>query len=647
MITRKAKQFERSLSRRSLLVGGGQLLLTSALVGRLFYLQVVASREYEALSDRNRFDYVIMPPSRGRIFDAKGRLLAGNAEAYALNIIPQFTNDLYESLRTLSNLVALEDELISELIDNANSRPSFLPLTIRDDLTQREVARVVVRAPELPGVSFDRIEKRIYPQGLLTGHLTGYVGRVTKDDIENGRAHPELINSRNGKSGIEYAFEEDLRGHPGREQVLVNALGRPIKKSVKEQPVSGKDINLTIDINLQSYAASILKRGRNKPLSIDDPKVQRAMSDDPELLQVLNTSDGQVFEDLRGRVVPSETGSVIVIDIKTGGIKAMVSTPTFDPNIMSGRISHQEWDALINHPRTPLLDRCIKGQYAPGSTFKMVVALAALEAGIINEQSRFFCPGHKELGNAKFHCWNKNGHGRVNVVEALEQSCDVFFYELALKTGIKRIASMSKRFGLGDDTEIMIPGEKSGLIPDKEWKQKHIGEVWTPGETVVASIGQGYVLATPLQLAVMTARLADGNKQIMPVLREDEEITQFKEIGVSDSSMAIIRRGMDKVVNGEKGTARNYKLDLDGIVMAGKTGTVQVKRITKAERERGIVDNMDRPWKFRDHALFTGYAPLDNPRYAIAVVVEHGGSGSSGAAPIARDILTYIFEQGI
>ena len=345
--------------------------------------------------------------------------------------------------------------------------------------------------------------------------------------------------------------------------------------------------------------------------------------------------------------MPPETGSVVVIDIHTGAIKAMVSTPTIDPNVMSGRISHKEWDTLINHPRTPLLDRCIKGQYAPGSTFKMVVALAALEAGIITDSSQFFCPGHKELGNAKFHCWNKHGHGRVNVIEALEQSCDVFFYELALKTGIKRISAMSKRFGLGDNTAITIPGEKSGIIPDKAWKQKHIGEVWTPGETVVASIGQGYVLATPIQLAVMTARIAQGKSRITPVMRENEIASDFDPIGVSAASMDIIHRGMNAVVNGKKGTARNYKLDLDGIAMAGKTGTVQVKRITKAERERGIVDNMDRPWKFRDHALFTGYAPFDNPKYAIAVVVEHGGSGSSGAAPIARDILTYIFEQGI
>ncbi|MGB2166754.1 MAG: penicillin-binding protein 2, partial [Candidatus Puniceispirillales bacterium] len=452
---------------------------------------------------------------------------------------------------------------------------------------------------------------------------------------------------RNGKSGIEYAFEQDLRGKPGREQVLVNALGRPIKKSVKEQPVSGKDINLTIDINLQSYATSILKRGRNKPLSMNAAKVQRAMIDDPELARILTMSDGHVFEDALGRVVPPETGSVIVIDIETGAIKAMVSTPTFDPNVMSGRISHDQWDILVNHPRTPLLDRCIKGQYAPGSTFKMIVALAALEAGIITDTSSFFCPGHKELGNAKFHCWNNLGHGRVNVIEALEQSCDVFFYELALKTGIKRIASMSKRFGLGDDTAIMIPGEESGLIPDKAWKEKHIGEVWTPGETVVASIGQGYVLATPIQLAVMTARMAQGQNRITPVLREDEIESASDPIGVSAASMDIIRRGMYDVVNGKNGTAKNYKLDLDGIVMAGKTGTVQVKRITKAERERGIVDNLERPWKFRDHALFTGYAPFDNPKYAIAVIVEHGGSGSSGAAPIARDILTYIFEQGI
>jgi penicillin-binding protein 2 len=647
MITRKAKQFEHTLSRRSLLLAGGQVALTSALVGRLFYLQIMESSRYEALSNRNRFDYKMLPPSRGRIFDSEGRLLAGNAEAYALNIVPSYTKDLYQSLRALSELIKLDHLYIDELMEKAEKQPSYLPLIIRDDLTQREVARVVVRGPELPGVSFDRIEKRIYPQGLLTGHLTGYVGRVSEEDITSGRVLPNMVNMQNGKSGVERALEEELRGLPGQERVLVNALGRPIKKSIEEAATPGTDIKLTIDINLQSYATSILRRGRNKPISYSDPKVQRALAADPELASAVSETEGFVFEDSLGRVVPPETGSIVVIDIETGALKTIVSTPTFDPNILSRRISNADWSTLVNHPRIPLLDRSIKGQYAPGSTFKMIVALAALEAGIINEKTRFFCSGHKDVGNARFHCWFKYGHGNVNVINALEQSCDVFFYELALKTGIQRIASMAKIFGIGLPTDVLIPGEKPGLMPDKKWKEQNIGQVWTPGETVVASIGQGYVLTTPIQLAVMMARLANGKFQVSPQLKQGTPAPDAPEIGVSEASLSIIRRGMEAVLDGKKGTARNYQLDLDGVKMAGKTGTVQVKRITKAERDRGIVDNMDRPWKLRDHALFVGYAPMDKPKYAIAVVVEHGGSGSSAAAPVARDIMTYLFEQNL
>ena len=647
MMARKAKQLEYTLSRRSLLLGGLQVGLTSALVGRLFYLQAIESSRYEDLSKRNRFDYQVVPPSRGRIFDIQGRLLAGNAEAYALNIVPSYTSDLYQSLQALASLIALPHATIVRLMELAENQAAYLPLTIRDDLNQREVARVAVRGPELPGVSFDRVEKRIYPQGLLTGHLTGYVGRVSEEDLASGRALPELAHLYNGKSGVERTFEPDLRGTMGQERVLVNAFGRPMKRTIETAAVAGDDVHLTIDINLQSYAMSILQRGRNKPISMNSAKVKRALARDAELAASIGASgDGLVFEDQAGRVVPPEAGSVIVIDVETGALKALVSAPVFDPNILSGRVRHDDWQNLVNHPRTPLLDRSIKGQYAPGSAFKMMVALAALEAGIIDTDTHFSCPGHRDLGDARFHCWKKHGHGRLNIIGALEQSCDVFFYEVALKTGIERIADMAKRFGIGQITDIMLPDEKPGLMPTKKWKQGTIGEKWTLGETVVASIGQGYVLTTPLQLAVMTARLAKG-REITPHLLDDAGAKPMSNLGISNASLAIIRRGMKAVVSGKQGTARQSQLDLAGIDMAGKTGTVQVRRITADERERGIIDNIDRPWKFRDHALFVGYAPVDKPKYAIAVVVEHGGSGSTAAAPIARDVMTYLFEQDI
>ena len=642
-MARKARQLEHMLSRRSLLLGGVQVGLTSALVGRLFYLQAIESNRYEDLSKRNRFDYQVVPPSRGRIFDIQGRLLAGNAEAYALNIVPSYTSDLYKSLQTLASLIALSPATIARLMELAENQASFLPLTIRDDLNQREVARVAVRGPELPGVSFDRVEKRIYPQGLLTGHLTGYVGRVSEDDLATGRALPELAHLYNGKSGVERTFEPNLRGTMGQERVLVNAFGRPIKRTIETAAVAGDDMHLTIDINLQSYAMSILQRGRNKPISMDSAKVKRALAKDPELAA---SNDGLVFEDAVGRIVPPEAGSVIVIDVESGALKALVSAPVFDPNILSGRVRYDDWQVLVKHPRTPLLDRSIKGQYAPGSVFKMVVALAALEAGIIDTGTHFSCPGHRDLGDARFHCWKRHGHGQVNILDALEQSCDVFFYEVALKVGIEDIADMAKRFGIGQITDIMLPDEKPGLMPTKRWKQNTVGEQWTLGETVVASIGQGYVLTTPLQLAVMTARLAKG-REITPHLMDGGNAKTASDLGISDASLSIVRSGMEAVVSGRYGTANQSQLDLAGIKMAGKTGTVQVRRITAEERARGITKNINRPWKFRDHALFVGYAPVDDPKYAIAVVVEHGGSGSVQAAPIARDVMTYLFEQDI
>ena len=361
-MARKAKQLEYTLSRRSLLFGGLQVGLTSALVGRLFYLQAIESSRYEDLSKSNRFDYQVVPPSRGRIFDSQRRLLAGNAEVYALNIVPSYTSDLYQSLQVLASLIALPPATIARLMELAENQASYLPLTIRDDLNQREVARVAVRGAELPGVSFDRVQRRIYPQGLLTGHLTGYVGRVSEEDLAAGRALPELANLYNGKSGVERTFEPDLRGTMGQERVLVNAFGRPIKRTIETAAVAGDDVHLTIDINLQSYAMSILQRGRNKPIPMDSAKVKHALARDAELAA---SNDGLVFEDQAGRIVPPEAGSVIVIDVESGALKALVSAPVFDPNILSGRVRHDDWQALVNHPRTPLLDRSIKGQYAP------------------------------------------------------------------------------------------------------------------------------------------------------------------------------------------------------------------------------------------------------------------------------------------
>ena len=645
-MNRKAKQKEgrRTIGRRTLLLGSGMLLVTSFLSGRLYQLQVAQSNRYKRLSDRNQFDLRIVPPRRGRLIDRKMRLLAGNAESYLLHITPLYAGDVDRALAQLGQLVDLTEDDVARVRETARKEPSFRPILIRESLTQRELARLAVRSAYLPGVTFEKTLRRIYPQGALTGHVTGYVSPITSREVEENRSLRDLPNLATGKIGIEYALEPELRGQPGNERVEVNARGQPIRVFRDFEPQSGTDVRLALDIGLQQHVTSVLRRGQSEQVNMASPEVQRAIATDNDLKLHLASGENMLLRDSVGKITAPESGAAIVMDVHSGEILAMVSAPTYDPNMFTDRLLTRDWRRLNAHPRNPLLNRVTAGMYAPGSTFKMVVALAALEAGIINENSRFFCNGSMDLGNATFHCWFEDGHGSVNVVRALERSCDVFFYEVALKTGIQRIKAMAGKLGLGDVTGIDIPGEKSGIIPNHEWKVATHGVVWTPGETVVAGIGQGYVLVTPMQLAVMTARLANGNKAVIPSLKAVEGEVEFADLGISESALRIVREGMFEVMNGSLGTARRHNLPSRQGGMSGKTGTVQVKRITKEQREAGITKNIERPWKERDHALFVGYAPVRNPRYAVAVVVEHGGSGSSMAAPIARAALQRALE---
>ena len=645
-MSRKEKQKEnrRVIARRTFLLGSGMVLISSFLSGRLYQLQVAQNRRYQRLSDRNQYDMRIVPPRRGRLIDRERRLLAGNAESYRLNITPLYAGDLEQALAQLASLVEISDENAEIVRQTARKQPSFRPILVRESLTQRELARLAIRSAYLSGVSFERTLRRIYPQGALTGHVTGYVSPITSREIEENRSLGELPDLATGKIGIEYAHEKQLRGKPGNERVEVNARGRPIRVFRDFEPVSGNDVRLALDIGLQQHVTNVLRRGQSDTVDMASANVQRAIADDSELKLHLASGEDMLLRDSQGRVTAPESGAVVVMDVHSGEIMSMVSAPTYDPNMFTGRLLTRDWRRLNAHPRNPLLNRVTAGMYAPGSTFKMIVALAALEAGIISERTRFGCSGSKELGNATFHCWFEDGHGSVNVIQALERSCDVFFYEVALRTGIQRIKAMASRLGLGGVTGIDIPGEKSGIIPDHEWKLATHGVVWTPGETVVAGIGQGYVLVTPLQLAVMTARLANGKTAVTPSLQAIEGEVLFPELGISDAALRVIHKGMFEVMHGSLGTARKHNLPISQGGMAGKTGTVQVKRITKEQREAGITKNIERPWKERDHALFVGYAPVKNPRYAVAVVVEHGGSGSSMAAPIARAALQRTME---
>lgn len=636
------KELLQRMRRRNFIVGGGQTLLGLLLAGRLYQLQIAQSEGWTKLSDSNQFNMRSVTPARGRIFDEANRLLAGNTETYSLSITPQNAGNLKQALQRLSQLVDLNEQDINDILEDAKGQPKFLPVIVKDELTQRDLSRLAIRSPLMNGVSFSKRYRRIYPQAHLTGHITGYVSPVTPRELENEPRWGRLPNVRTGKVGIEYALEQKLRGAPGLDRIEINSRGKAVRIINDQLPRQGNDAHLTLNMEIQAYAYNRLRQG-NSEIVTKTSDIQTALQTNDELRSHFAAGDNLVLRDANDRFVPGESGSAIVMDVRNGDVVAMVSAPSYDPNQFSERLLTRDWRRLSSHPRTPLLNRAISGLYAPGSTFKMVVAAAALEAGVISSATRVTCEGHMEFGDRKFHCWFDEGHQSLNVKQALERSCDVYFYDIALKTGINRIHDMAKRLGLGQVSGLDLPFEKLGIMPNRDWKEINRGTVWTPGETIVAGIGQGFVLSTPMQLAVMTARLADGKRAITPRLFSDEaNAPDFAPLNISPAVLKVVKAGMEQVINGPLGTARRYELKDHGL--AGKTGTVQVKRITKEQREAGIIDNIDRPWKERDHALFVAYAPRKNPRYAAVVVVEHGGSGSSMAAPIARDILAQTIK---
>ena len=594
-------------TRRAIIVGGAQALLTAGLAGRLYQLQVVDSERYQVLADENRINMQLLPPSRGRIFDRFGQVLAENRLNYRLIVVPEAALDLDRALDEIAALVPIEDHDRERVLREARRKQQFVPITVRENLTWEEVSQIEVNAPDLPGVMIDVGSRRLYAFGRDTVHIVGYVGAVNESDLElTDDPLLTLPDFRIGKNGAEKVLESSLRGEAGSRQVEVNAYGRVIRELNRRTGRPGDDQLLTIDLGLQQYVSARFGE---------------------------------------------ESGSAVVLDVHSGEILALASMPSYDPNLFTSGISQRQWRELIGHPRFPLSNKAIAGQYSPGSTFKMIVALAALESGELSPHHRFFCNGSLKLGKRRFRCWRRYGHGHVDMVKGLQESCDVYFYEVAKRVGIDRIAAMSERFGFGEKLDIELPGEKPGLVPTREWKLAMIGEPWQGGETLIVGIGQGYLLTTPLQLAVMVARIANGGIAVEPrilaeVIREGQPIQQEREafapMGISPAHFDIVREGMLKVVNDPKGTAYRARIEEPALAMAGKTGSVQVRRISEREHRTGVIKNEDRPWEERDHALFVAYAPLERPRYGVAVVVEHGGSGGSVAAPIARDILREV-----
>jgi len=604
MSTARDKEKARLFTRRALLLGGGQAALMSVLAGRLYYLQVLQSDEYSMMADENRMNIRLLAPLRGRILDRTGTEVASNRQNFRVVLIREQTEDVEKTLDRLSVLVDVSEDDRLKVLKETRRKRGFVPIPVMENLTWEEFSRINVHSPELPGIHLEVGEKRHYPYGNLFAHTVGYVGAVSERDLRNLEPDPllELPGFRIGKSGIEKYYDTPLRGTAGTSRVEANAYGRVIRELSRQEGDPGEDLELTIDVRLQNYA------------------VER-MGD--------------------------ESAAAVVLDIHSGDVLSMVSVPSFNPNSFTTGIGVKEWEELRSNPKNPLSNKAVTGQYPPGSTFKMVVALAALEAGVITPNYKVYCAGHTMLGKHKFHCWKRGGHGKLGLVDSIEQSCDVYFYDIARKVGIDKIAEMAEQFGLGDKLDLDLYGEKKGLIPTMAWKQARLGERWQVGDTFNAGIGQGYVLTTPLQLAVMTARLANGGKKIHPRLVRNkfgsvdglDAGSVPEEMGISKSSLQYVLKGMYDVVNGRKGTARGAKLDLNDWEMAGKSGTAQVRRISKKERLTGVLKANERPWRERDHALFVAYAPYDNPKYAVSVIVEHGGSASKVAAPMARDLL--------
>ncbi|MGL5009815.1 MAG: penicillin-binding protein 2, partial [Paracoccaceae bacterium] len=498
---------------------------------------------------------------------------------------------------------------VQKVVAEAERSSPFVPIIVKDRLPWEDFSRVALNAPSLPGVQPEVGLSRIYPLVGDFSHVVGYVGPVSEKDLE-GIENPDPILSipkfQIGKIGVERWQEDVLRGAAGTKRIEVNAVGRVMRELERVDGEPGADLILTIDADVQNFAQARLGE---------------------------------------------ESAAAVVMDVNTGDLLAIASSPSFDPNLFVRGISQRDYSALLEDDHRPLANKTVQGVYPPGSTFKMVTAMAALEAGVITPESSFYCPGHLESGGRRFHCWKGGGHGNVSLEQALSESCDVYFYEVALKVGIDNIAAMGKRLGLGMRHDLPMSAIAEGTMPNKAWKQESYQQDWRIGDTINASIGQGYVLTSPLQLAVMTARLATGRAVAPRLIRaidgELQPVPDAPALGLKAADLASVQRGMYEVTMGRRGTAKSSRIVDETMVMAGKTGTSQVRNISAAERARGVVSNDDLPWERRDHALFVGYAPYAAPKYAISVVVEHGGGGSLAAAPIARDIILRAMSDGL
>jgi penicillin-binding protein 2 len=606
---RDSAESARKIGRRALLLGALQAGVVGTLAFRMRTMQVEHADEYRLLSEGNSIKIRLLPPARGLIFDRNGYLLAGNEPNYRVTITREDAGDVAKVLGQLRRLITVSDDEAEDLLAEIRRRSPTAPFTVADRLSWEEFSRIAVNAPALPGVTPEVGLSRFYPRGADCAHVLGYVGPVSDFDlgrIEDPDPLLRIPKFQLGKVGIEAKLEPALRGKAGTRRVEVNSAGREMRELSRDVGEPGEVLQLTVDYRLQNYVQARLG---------------------------------------------AESASAVVMDVTNGDVLAVCSAPSFNPNLFVRGISTANYRALSEDDHRPLADKTVQGLYPPGSTYKMVTALAALEAGVITPDEKIRCPGFVELGGRRFHCWRTAGHGNINLQQSLEQSCDVFYYEVSQRVGIDKISDMARRLGLGVRHELPMSAVAEGLAPTQEWKRRRYGRDWVIGDTLNATIGQGYVLTSPLHLAVMTARIASG-REVVPRLVRSRDGVELDPgtaplLQISPVGLEAVRQGMEAVVNSGRGTANGSRIVAADMRMAGKTGTSQVRNISVAERADGVTANDDLPWAQRDHALFVAFAPVDAPRYAVAVVVEHGGGGSAVAAPLARDMLLFALSGGL
>jgi len=590
-----------TLTRRTLFLGAAQAGVGVLLAGRMAWLSIAENERYRLLAESNRVQLILIPPRRGWIVDRYGRPIANNRTSFRVDLIPDQLRkeDRGAILAELRSILDLSDEDMERINDDLAKAAGYQPVPVAENIDYEHYAAVTVRMSEVSGVAPASGNARFYPAGAAVGHLTGYVGAASSADYE--KTHDPLLITpgfKIGKEGLEKVMEPMLRGRPGARRAEVTARGKLVRNLETRPDVTGSTLHLTIDAGLQEYAA---------------------------------------------RRLGPNSGSMVVIDCLTGDLLAMASMPSYDPNSFSDGISHSEWEMLSTDDHLPLVNKVLQGLYPPGSTSKPMTSLALLEAGI-DPDATVNCTGAYRVGNSLFHCSKRGGHGPISMHRAIAQSCDIYFYHFGKMAGINALAPMWRRMGLGSKYPLPVASQRYGTVPDPAWMERKYHKAWSTYDTVNSSIGQGYMLVNPLQLAVMAARIASGRSVTPRLIRDGKPIAAPPPLDVTVEHLDFVRDAMSGVINGG-GTGGVARLPIEGVLMAGKTGTAQVRRISMAERARGVIRNEALPWKYRDHSLFICFAPVGNPRYAAAVVIEHGGFGAAVAAPIARDTITWLYDK--